>query len=235
MAIAAIVRRGLDGRWPEAGARRATGELELGDSAPVFARRAIFTGQRQAPSDPAAIPLYQRFVGEAWARLAAALRAMHGFRDELRAEGVATVERGTGVLSRLLGALFGFPPAGEDVPVRVSFTARRQAETWRRDFAGKAFSSVQSEGSGRWARLLAERFGPFRVGLALVLDGGMLRLVVRRWSVLALPLPLALAPGGDFHESAEDGRFHFHVEIRHRFTGLIVRYRGWLAPLTSAD
>ncbi len=26
------------------------------------------------------------------------------------------------------------------------------------------------------------------------------------------------------------GRFHFHVEIRHRFTGLIVAYRGWLAP-----
>src|SRR5260221_8028919 len=146
MAIAAIVRRGLDGRWPEAGARRATGELELGDSAPGFARRAIFTGQRQAPSDPAAMPLYQRLLGEAWPRLPAALRAMHGFSDELRAEGVATVERGTGVLSRLLGALFGFPPAGEDVRVSVSFTARREAGTVRGDFAGEGFFHLPSLG-----------------------------------------------------------------------------------------
>jgi uncharacterized protein DUF4166/saccharopine dehydrogenase-like protein len=228
MAIAAIVRRGLDGRWPEAGARPATGELELGDYAPIFARRAIVMGRRDEPSDSAAMPLYQRLLGEAWTRLPAALRALHGFTGATRAEGVATVERGTSVLSRLLGALFGFPPAGENVPVRVSFTARGQAEIWRRDFAGKAFSSVQSEGRGRWARLLAERFGPFTVGLALVLDGGTLRLIVRRWSVLGLPLPLAVAPGGDFHESAADGRFHFHVAIRHPFTGLIVRYRGWL-------
>ena len=235
MAIAAIVRRGLDGQWPQAGARPATAELELADYDPVFARRAIFTGRREEPPDPATMPLYQHLLGEAWPHLPAALRAMHGFTSEMRAEGVATVERGTGVLSRLLGGLFGFPPAGEDVPVRVSFTARRQAEIWRRDFAGKSFSSVQSEGSGRWARLLAERFGPFRIGLALVLDGGTLRLIVRRWSAFTLPLPLALAPGGEFHESAEDGRFHFHVAIRHRFTGLIVRYRGWLAPLTSAD
>ena len=234
MAIAAIVRRGLDGRWPEAGARPAASELELADYAPIFARRAIFTGRREEPSDPATMPLYQRLLGEAWPLLPPALRAMHGFSDEMRAEGVATVERGTGALSRLLGVLFRFPPAGDDVPVRVSFTARRQAEIWQRDFAGKSFSSVQSAGSGRWARLLAERFGPFRIGLALVLDGGMLRLIVRRWSVFALPLPLALAPGGDFHESAEDSRFHFHVEIRHRFTGLIVRYRGWLVPVTSA-
>ena len=31
-------------------------------------------------------------------------------------------------------------------------------------------------------------------------------------------------------ESAEDGRFNFHVEISHPLTGLIVRYRGWLVP-----
>jgi len=61
-----------------------------------------------------------------------------------------------------------------------------------------------------------------------VLDGGRLRLVVRRWSLLGLSLPLGLAPGGEAWESAVDGRFRFHVEIRHPWTGLIVRYRGWL-------
>jgi hypothetical protein len=42
-----------------------------------------------------------------------------------------------------------------------------------------------------------------------------------------------LAPAGDSYEFAEDGRFHFHVEIGHALTGLIVRYRGWLAPHES--
>lgn len=39
-----------------------------------------------------------------------------------------------------------------------------------------------------------------------------------------------LAPGGKSFEHARDGRFFFHVEIRHRLTGPIVRYRGWLEP-----
>ncbi len=40
----------------------------------------------------------------------------------------------------------------------------------------------------------------------------------------------APAPRGDSCEFVEAGRFHFHVEIDHPFTGLIVRYRGWLVP-----
>ena len=51
---------------------------------------------------------------------------------------------------------------------------------------------------------------------------------VRRWRVFGLPLPLRLAPRGDSYEHAEDGRFHFRVEIGHPLTGFIVRYRGWL-------
>jgi len=57
-----------------------------------------------------------------------------------------------------------------------------------------------------------------------------MRLVVRRWSLFGIPMPLALAPRGNSYEFAEGGRFHFHVEIRHPFTGLIVGYRGWLVP-----
>jgi hypothetical protein len=50
--------------------------------------------------------------------------------------------------------------------------------------------------------------------------------------VCGIPLPRALAPRGDSYEFVEAGRFHFHVEIDHPFTGLIVRYRGWLVPRT---
>ncbi|QCI64299.1 DUF4166 domain-containing protein [Phreatobacter stygius] len=71
----------------------------------------------------------------------------------------------------------------------------------------------------------------------LILGGygtfGRLRLIPRRWSVLGVPLPLVLAPGGEAFETAADGRFHFHVEIGHRLFGLAVRCRGWLEPVAD--
>ncbi len=76
--------------------------------------------------------------------------------------------------------------------------------------------------------MLRERFGPLTFELALVLEDAKLCLVVRRWSLCGLPLPLILAPAGDSYETVIDDRFHFHVEIRHRLIGLIVGYRGWL-------
>ena len=101
---------------------------------------------------------------------------------------------------------------------------------WRRTFADHSFTSTQEEGRGRFDRLMCERFGPFAFGIALTREPDRLRLVIRRWSVFGIPLPRALAPFGSAYESAEDGRFHFHVEIRLPLLGLIVRYRGWLVP-----
>jgi hypothetical protein len=153
----------------------------------------------------------------------------------MEARGRAEVLRGNGLLSRLAGALFRFPRAGTDVPVSVHFEAQDGRETWRRSFAGRNFESAQWQGRGRSAYLLNERFGPATFALALVVDQDRLRLVVRRWSLLGVPMPIAWAPGGDAYEFAEDGRFHFHVEISHPWTGLIVRYRGWLEPQPAAE
>ena len=114
---------------------------------------------------------------------------------------------------------------------QVKFHSDGRREIWQRNFAGQGFSSIQEEGRGRFERLLCERFGPFAFGLALVLQDARLKLVVRGWSLFGIPLPLALAPGGEAYESAEEDRFNFNVEISHRLTGLIVRYRGWLKPL----
>jgi hypothetical protein len=92
---------------------------------------------------------------------------------------------------------------------------------------------VQSAATGRDACLLAEDFGLFRVLIALVPDHGRLRLVIRGWRFLGLRLPLFLAPGGETFEEERDGLFRFHVEITSPLTGLIVRYTGWLRPVTG--
>ncbi|CAF1531636.1 unnamed protein product [Rotaria sp. Silwood1] len=88
----------------------------------------------------------------------------------------------------------------------------------------------QTKGSGRSDRLLMEQFGPFTFGLALVTIAGKLHLIVRSWTLFGIRLPTCLSPHGDFYEFEHDGRFCFHVEIKHTLIGLIVRYHGWLMP-----
>jgi len=228
MACAAIIQNCLAGKPPAAGARPAAGDVELEDYERLFARRAIQAGTREIL--PAAVPLYRRILGDAYDALPAPLQAMHDLREHMSAEGTATVTRGWSFPARLAAALVGFPRAGENVPVRVDFTIEHGRERWTRTFAGRSFHSTQEQGRGRSEWLVCERFGPLCIAMALVLDAGRLRLIVRRCSVFAVPLPLWLAPRGNAYEHAEDGRFHFHVEISHPFTGLIVGYRGWLVP-----
>ncbi|HEY6259872.1 MAG TPA: DUF4166 domain-containing protein [Xanthobacteraceae bacterium] len=232
MAAEAIVRRCLAGKMPQPGARAAVTDLELADYEALFQRRRIVTGvwQRDPASDQA--PLYRRMLGEAWDLLPPLLKAMHDGTPI--ADGRAVIARGGGVLARLVAWLIGFPQAGRHVPVTVTFRAERGREHWQRTFGSGSgvhrFSTIQQPGCGRFDRLLCERFGPFRFGLALVVDDDRLRLVLRGWSLAHLPLPLALAPRIEAYESVEHGRFAFHVEIAHPLMGLIVRYRGWLAP-----
>jgi hypothetical protein len=94
MAPAAVVRRCLEGRPPMAGARAATGELEVADYDAAFARKSIYSGVREA--NTGADPLYRRVLGDAWQTLPEPVRAMHDFHNDRVAEGRATVERGEG-------------------------------------------------------------------------------------------------------------------------------------------
>lgn len=230
MACEAIIRHCLDGNAPKSGARPATGDLELEDYEALFARRAIYSGTREIAPAANALPLYRRLLGAAYDALPAPLQAMHDLNSTMTAEGTAKVTRGTGLLARFVAAVIGFPHAGENVPVRVDFKIENGRERWTRTFAGRSFHSTQEQGRGRSEWLVCERFGPVNAGMALVLDEGKLRLAVRRWSVLGIPMPRWLAPRGDSYEYAAEGRFHFHVEIGHPLTGLIVAYRGWLVP-----
>ena len=227
MAVEALVRRTLDGQPPAPGARAAVRDLELADYERLFNGRTIYAGVRDESQNDGA-PLYSRLLGTAWNELPVEVRAIHEVAGT--ASGRASVERGDGLLAQLAAALIGFPKAASNTPVKVRFEAANGIETWTRDFGGEAFSSQQFAGSGRSDQLLCERFGALTFGMALVVDGGRLSLVVRRWCVLGVPLPMWLCPRSNAHEDVEDGKFHFHVEIGHPLTGLIVRYRGWLVP-----
>ncbi|WP_217578885.1 SDR family oxidoreductase [Mesorhizobium sp. GbtcB19] len=225
MAVEAIIRKALDGRMPVPGARAAVHDVELEDYERLFASKTIHTGFRD---DSEAKGLYPDLLGDAWKGLPTEIRAMH--EGAAMAQGRASVERGSGMLSRLAARLIGFPAAGTDVLVKVGFDIGKDGETWTRTFGTMSFSSRQFAGCGRSERLLCESFGPLSFAMAVVVDGNRLRLVLRRWSLLGLPLPMWLCPRSNAYETVEDGRFRFHVEIAHPVAGLIVRYRGWLEP-----
>ena len=229
MAIQALILQCLAGKKPSAGARPATGELEVSDYDAVFKNRTIYTGQRKSKVDTESAPLYKRILGEAWSALPAPLAALHNVAaSELKVEGIARVETGKHPVARLLAALYGFPRAGEHVPVNVSFHRRDGGELWQRDFAGRKFSTLQWEGHGYADKLLLEKFGPVIIWMALVLKQGELHYVTRRWSVFGIPLPLVFAPNASAYEFADGDDFCFHVEVKHWLMGLIVRYEGKL-------
>jgi hypothetical protein len=230
MAATAIIRCCADGRFPVPGARAATTELELADYEGLFRKRQIATGIRRTPPQCDRRPLYWRLLDDAWFGLPEPLRTMHDVAAERTAEGMATVDRGSGHLARLTAWLIGFPPAGRDVPVMVTFRVRDGRELWLRRFGGSSFTSTQEQGQGRFDRLVCERFGPLAVGMAVVVEEDRLRLTVQRWSLFGIPMPRWLAPDCDACEYVEAGQFHFDVAIGHPLTGPIVRYRGWLAP-----
>lgn len=231
MAAAALLLKSLNGEKPAPGARSAINDLELADYHKLFADRAICDGIRDDDQNTnAQQPLYQSILGDAWYDLPDEIRAMHTVRHHLVAIGTADVDRGGGPLVALAGWLFGFPRPGRNVPLKVEFTFDGHKETWTRNFGSQKFRSIQQPGKGRSEHLIEEVFGPISVGLAVVVTPGRLSLIVRRWSLLGIPLPMFLAPSGETFESVEDGVFRFNVEIRAPIIGLLATYRGHLVP-----
>ena len=224
MAAEAIIRKCLDGAWPEAGARSAQHEVELSDYDAMFARRGIVSGIRE---DRNGTP-YQRVLGSAYAELPRPVRDLHAFETTAAFSGRARVAGASNPVGKLVARIFGFPRPADDIAVTVTLAREDGVETWTRSFAGSTFQSMQQEGEGRYAGLIVERFGLTGFGMAVVVEGGRLGLVLRRWDILGLPMPRWLMPHVTAGEHADDGRFHFLVDIALPVLGRLVRYEGWL-------
>lgn len=227
MAVEAVLHKIFKGEKIAPGARTAIGDLVLADYDALFSKRTIYTGFRFDEPDVTG-PLYQRVLGSAWDRLPIKIRGMHEVVAAAKVQGKAIVERGNNPMARVIADIIGFPKEGTDIPVQVDFKEESGTEIWTRTFNGKPFVSHQYQGKGRNQRLLIERFGPMCFAMALVCKENRLRLVLRSWSFLGVPMPMFLCPNSDSYETVEEGRFNFHVHISHPLIGTIVHYRGWL-------
>lgn len=219
LAVPILLEKAAAGRLPY-GAMDAGTLLDLEDFAPQFARLAVIPEIVELTLPP---PLYARAMGPRFAALPKAVRDMHDLLRDGGARGEAEVERGANPLARLVARLAGFPKAGRH-DLHVAFAERDGCETWTRDFSGRRFSSRLSRHNG----LLVERFGLLRFGFALPSDDKGLDMVLRRWWLGPIPLPMMLAPIAPAREWEEEGRFRFDVRIGLRLVGPVVHYRGWL-------
>ena len=171
------------------------------------------------------LPIFPRVLGPSFQTLPDAVVATHLTADISRWQGRASVRRGSSRWSRLLGWIFGFPPAGEDIPVKVTKTVTRAGETWERRFGARGFRSrlaATPEG-------MTESFGPFTFLLGLKVQDGRLHYPVLSGRLGPLPLPRWLLPVSVAQEYAVGDDFHFDVKLMAPVTGeLLVHYQGGL-------
>lgn len=170
-------------------------------------------------------PLFQRALGPDWQQMPQRWRDIHAFEGTQDLSGQARISRGQGMLSRLVAAVFRFPQAAEEVPVKVRMERIGDTERWTRQFGAQSFQSVlRWAGPGR----LYERFGIFTFELSLPIRDAVMGMPVEKGWCLGVPLPKAMLPRSETREFIEDGVFQFDVRLSAPLAGLIVHYRGWL-------
>lgn len=177
---------------------------------------------------PVSAALYVRVLGPAFAQLPPRVQALHRLDGAMTWTGTADVRRGSNPLARLAASLFRLPPEGLALPLSVTFTQQPDGgEIWDRRFAGRRFLSVQSDaGNG----IIAEQVGLIRLLLRPRVRDGALTLDMAGARLVRLPLPLSFCPRIATRESEVDSRYCFDVEAHLPLLGLLVHYRGSLAP-----
>lgn len=178
--------------------------------------------------------LYERVLGEDFARLPRALRELHGVDRVATFGGEANVEAGAGWIAALLRAVIGFPAAGERIPLRVRIECVGGSERWTREFGARRFHSVLTAPADGARGEIVERFGLLRFRLRLPVGDGGLGMPLLRAYAFGIPLPRALTPRSETREFEDaQQRFCFDVRIRLPWGAPLVRYAGWLRRATD--
>ena len=223
----------------EPGARACLGEFSLQEAEAALSVLDAATHR----SDAAFLPVFSRVLGRDFSRLSQGLQDLHSLADVRIWSGRADIIRGKSLLSKLAGAVVGFPPGGNNVPVTVTMQRTERGETWIREFGTRRFCSHLAhggpeggpEGGPDGSGHMSERFGVLTFSLALSVTNGRLNFPVSGGSCLGIPLPRVLLPTSDTFEFIdEQGRACFDVSISLPLAGHVVTYRGWLTPADAA-
>jgi hypothetical protein len=167
-------------------------------------------------------------LGPAFERLSPEVRAAHS-GESLILAGYAQAEVGSGRLNALVRLLFGLPRPGWNIPVTVAFaTDRNGIDNWKRNFAGRTYSSRLIAGTGRRAGLLVERQNILTNIFALSVGPDRLVLQLTGFALFGVPLPRFLSPRCIAFETGSAGTFTFDIVVDLPAIGRLIHYRGTL-------
>jgi len=227
-----ILRLCQNPRRMRSGARACLNDLRLADIEKGFGPFSISS----AITSEQMTTVFETALVEEFGKLPPAVRELHDVLDVRAFLGNARVDRGTGLLSRLIGWCMGFPRAAVDVPVRVDMQRTNNGETWQRRFGNARFKSYLSRRPGAPDGEIWERFGVLSFRIKLERSIGDLRFpvdAVRLFGVF--PLPRFLVPHSETREFVDAyGNACFDVSVSHPLAGFIVRYQGWLQPIEAS-
>jgi hypothetical protein len=171
--------------------------------------------------------LFEAALGEQWWQLPVEVRQFHSAPSGQVFSGTAEVIRGCGLIARIAACVVGFPRSASVLPISVTLTRTGKGETWERNFGGCILRSYCMP--ARDPLRYRERFSFLSFEQDLLVEDGRMHFPVRRGWVLGVPLPRFLLPRSKSTEYADDGMFHFDIELSGPLgSGLIVRYRGAL-------
>lgn len=200
--------------------------------------RCVCNSPERGRNDPAGQPpdarlklnsLFQHILGAAFGELPPQVQRIHDARPRKVYTGRCAVERGDGLLVRLMARLARLPATGTQIPVTVTIEGGAGRESWRRRFGSHAMDSVLWQRAG----LLHERLGAVTLRFVLLATEGEIQWQLRGARLLVLPLPRAWFQRCTAREFIEDQRYGFEVNVELRGIGLLVRYRGWMTEHES--
>jgi hypothetical protein len=167
--------------------------------------------------------LFPSRLGAAFALLDPDLQWVHG-GESRDLSGTVTVQRGTSLIARVLGALTSLPPTLRNAPIRIRIDVAGDKERWIRTYAGAhVMSSILYRDGGA----LIEKVGPAALTFQTIERDAGMDWQLQKVSLLGIPLPAAW-----FEISArvdmQQGQYHFLIDSAVRGAGRIVRYEGLL-------
>jgi hypothetical protein len=170
--------------------------------------------------------LFSQVLGETFGEMPAAIRQIHNGRDQLLV-GRCTVERGTGLWSRIFAYVASLPAAGDDQSISVNIACSSVGERWVRMFSGKKMISTLTCKRG----LLVENLGPMKFAFRLDYNAitQEIHWLLRGVKLVGIPLPLHWFSSVAARESCVSGRYQFDVSASLPLIGLLVHYQGWLS------
>lgn len=171
--------------------------------------------------------LYPRALGAAFFDLPEPLQTFHAVEDEVFYKGRVTVTHGN-ALTRRVATSGGMPGRSGEMPFSFRATRDGTSEIWERNFDGHITRSRQWLHAGD---VLAERVGTSEFRMQPTVDGDRLRIPIIGARGFGLPMPPWIFSSAEGVEGVTgDGEITFDVHAALRGLGLVIRYKGALAP-----